>query len=77
MARVRRAGEEGLWTSLAEQNIATISACDFNRIFSSDPHTFHTLKNEYPELGGKWNVLHHSELLLELVEAGRLNPRPE
>jgi Fe-S oxidoreductase len=72
---VRRAGEEGLWTSLAEQNIATISACDFNRIFSSDPHTFHTLKNEYPELGGKWNVLHHSELLLELVEAGRLRPR--
>jgi Fe-S oxidoreductase len=72
---VRRAGEEGLWTSLAEQNIATISACDFNRIFSSDPHTFHTLKNEYPELGGKWNVLHHTELLLELVEAGRLRPR--
>jgi len=72
---VRRAGEEGLWTSLAEQNIATISACDFNRIFSSDPHTFHTLKNEYPELGGKWNVLHHSELLLELVETGRLHPR--
>ena len=72
---VRRAGEEGLWTSLAEQNIATISACDFNRIFSSDPHTFHTLKNEYPELGGKWNVLHHTQLLLELVEAGGLRPR--
>jgi Fe-S oxidoreductase len=72
---VRRAGEEGLWASLAEQNIATISACDFNRIFSSDPHTFHTLKNEYPELGGRWTVLHHSELLLELLEAGRLTPR--
>jgi Fe-S oxidoreductase len=72
---VRRAGEEGLWASLAEQNIATISACEFKRIFSSDPHTFHTLKNEYPELGGKWIVLHHSELLLELVETGRLKPR--
>jgi Fe-S oxidoreductase len=72
---VRRAGEEGLWASLAEQNIATISACDFNRIFSSDPHTFHTLKNEYPQLGGYWTVLHHSELLLELLEAGRLKPR--
>jgi Fe-S oxidoreductase len=72
---VRRAGEEGLWTSLAEQNIATISACDFNRIFSSDPHTFHTLKNEYPELGGAWTVLHHSELLLELLETGRLRVR--
>ena len=72
---VRRAGEEGLWASLAEQNIATISACEFKRIFSSDPHTFHTLKNEYPELGGRWTVLHHSELLLELLEAGRLQPR--
>jgi Fe-S oxidoreductase/nitrate reductase gamma subunit len=72
---VRRAGEEGLWASLAEQNIATISACEFKRIFSSDPHTFHTLKNEYPELGGRWTVLHHSQLLLELIEAGRLQPR--
>lgn len=72
---VRRAGEEGLWASLAEQNIATISSCKFKRIFSSDPHTFHTLKNEYPELGGSWTVLHHSELLLELLESGRLQPR--
>jgi Fe-S oxidoreductase/nitrate reductase gamma subunit len=72
---VRRAGEEGLWASLAEQNIATISACDFKRIFSSDPHGYHTLKNEYPELGGKWTVIHHSELLHELIEAGRLQPR--
>ncbi|HEV2032877.1 MAG TPA: (Fe-S)-binding protein [Candidatus Dormibacteraeota bacterium] len=74
---VRRAGEEGLWASLAEQNIATISACEFKRIFSSDPHTFHTLKNEYPELGGRWTVLHHSELLLELIEAGTLKPRKQ
>jgi Fe-S oxidoreductase/nitrate reductase gamma subunit len=72
---VRRAGEEGLWASLAEQNIATISACDFKRIFSSDPHGYHTLKNEYPELGGKWTVIHHSELLDELIEGGRLKPR--
>ena len=71
---VRRAGEEGLWASLAEQNIATISACEFKRIFSSDPHGYHTLKNEYPELGGRWTVIHHSELLLELLESGRLRP---
>ena len=74
---VRRAGEEGLWASLAEQNIATISACKFTRIFSSDPHSFHTLKNEYPELGGKWTVVHHSELMLELLESGRLKPRKQ
>ncbi len=71
---VRRAGEEGLWASLAEENIRTISGCDFERIFSSDPHTFHTLRNEYPDLGGSWTVLHHSQLLLELVEAGTLVP---
>lgn len=71
---VRRAGEEGLWLSLAEENVKTISGCEFERIFSSDPHTFHTLRNEYPDLGGEWTVLHHSQLLLELIEAGRLGP---
>jgi Fe-S oxidoreductase len=74
---VRRAGEEGLWASLAEQNIATISACNFKRIFSSDPHGYHTLKNEYPELGGKWTVIHHTELLLELIDSGRVKPRKQ
>jgi Fe-S oxidoreductase len=72
---VRRAGEEGLWTSLAEENIEAISACRFRRIFTSDPHSFNTLKNEYPELGGRWDVLHHSQLLLELYESGRLRLR--
>jgi Fe-S oxidoreductase len=71
---VRRAGEEGLWLSLAEENINTISGCEFERIFSSDPHTFHTLRNEYPDLGGTWTVLHHSQLLVELLESGRLGP---
>jgi Fe-S oxidoreductase len=72
---VRRAGEEGLWSSLAEENIEAISACRFRRIVTSDPHTFNTLKNEYPQLGGSWPVLHHSQLLVELLESGRLRPR--
>jgi Fe-S oxidoreductase len=72
---VRRVGEEGLWTSLAEENVATISECRFDRIVTSDPHSYNTLKNEYPQLGGSWTVLHHSELLLELLEAGRLAAR--
>jgi Fe-S oxidoreductase len=72
---VRRVGEEGLWTELAEANIETLSGCRFDRIFSSDPHTFHTLRNDYPELGGSWDVLHHSQLLVELLESGRLRPR--
>ena len=71
---VRRAGEEGLYASLAEENVKTISGCSFDRILSSDPHTFNTLRNEYPELGGSWDVVHHSQLLLELLEAGRLEP---
>jgi Fe-S oxidoreductase len=74
---VRRAGEEGLWASLAEENVKTISGCDFERIFSSDPHSFHTLSNEYPLHGGEWTVLHHSQLLLELLETGKLTPRRE
>jgi Fe-S oxidoreductase len=70
---VRRVGEEGLFESLAEQNIATISGCEFNRIVTTDPHSLNTLRNEYPDLGGTWNVTHHTALLLELIESGRLD----
>jgi Fe-S oxidoreductase len=72
---VRRAGEEGLWASLAEENVRTIERCTFERIFSSDPHTFHTLRNEYPDHGGTWTVVHHSQLLLQLLEQGAITPR--
>ena len=72
---VRRVGEEGLYADLAEANVATMSECRFERILSSDPHTFNTLKNEYPQFGGSWTVLHHSQLLQELLESGRLRPR--
>ncbi len=69
---VRRVGEEGLFESLAEQNIAAIAGCEFQRIVTSDPHSLNTLRNEYPLLGGDWTVLHHTSLLLELIEDGRL-----
>ena len=69
---VRRVGEEGLFESLAEQNIAAISGCEFQRIVTTDPHSLNTLRNEYPDLGGSWTVLHHTALLLELIDAGRL-----
>jgi Fe-S oxidoreductase len=74
---VRRAGEEGLFASLAEENIEAIAGCEFERILTSDPHSFNTLKNEYPELGAPWTaeqVLHHSQLLLELLDAGAIAP---
>jgi len=72
---VRRVGEEGLFEELAEQNIATLSGCDFQRIVTSDPHSLNTLRNEYPELGGSWPVMHHTALVLELIESGRLDVR--
>jgi Fe-S oxidoreductase/cytochrome b561 len=69
---VRRVGEEGLFETLAEHNIAAISECQFERVVTTDPHSLNTLRNEYPQLGGEWEVLHHTQLLLELVTAGRL-----
>src|SRR5207237_258583 len=72
---VRRTGEEGLFRSLVEENIATIAGCEFSRILTSDPHTFNTFRNEYPSLGAPWTsdqVVHHSQLLLELLDAGSI-----
>jgi Fe-S oxidoreductase len=71
---IRRAGEEVLFATLAEANVKAISGCKFERIVSSDPHSYHTLKNEYAAFGGSWPVSHHSVLLLGLIEAGRLVP---
>jgi Fe-S oxidoreductase len=70
---VRRIGEEGLFETLAEQNVQTISGCEFERIMSTDPHSLNTVRNEYPDLGGEWDVVHHTQLLLELIEGGRLD----
>lgn len=69
---VRRVGEEGLFEMLAESNVELLSGCAFERIMTSDPHSLNTLTNEYPDYGGEWTVVHHTELLLELLEAGRL-----
>ncbi len=71
---VRRLGEEGLFEALAEQNVAALESCEFEKIFTTDPHTFNALRNEYgPYAGvGRWPVVHYSTLLLELLESGRL-----
>jgi Fe-S oxidoreductase/nitrate reductase gamma subunit len=69
---VRRVGEEGLFTELAEQNTALLEQCDFARIVTTDPHSLNTLRNEYAQPEGGWSVLHHTTLLLELIESGRL-----
>jgi Fe-S oxidoreductase len=72
---VRRVGEEGLFESLAAHNTQALLGCEFQRIVTSDPHSLNTLRNEYPQLGEQWTVIHHTELLLELIEAGDLELR--
>jgi Fe-S oxidoreductase/nitrate reductase gamma subunit len=72
---IRRAGEEGLFRSLVADNIEALSQCQFERILTSDPHTYNTLRNEYPRLGAPWRadqVVHHTVFLLELLSAGML-----
>lgn len=72
----RRLGDEVTFQRLARGNIETLRGYTFNRIVTPDPHVMHCLRNEYPALGGDYEVLHHSAYLLELVETGalRLNP---
>ena len=69
---VRRVGEEGLFEQLAEKNIATMSKCSFERVITTDPHTLNALKNEYPDYGGKWDTIHYTRLLAQLIEAGKI-----
>ena len=70
---VRRAGEEGLFEDLAGRNLeAFASAKRFSRIVTTDPHSFNTLRNEYPQFGSVAPVSHYSEVLLDLLQSGRL-----
>jgi Fe-S oxidoreductase len=60
---VRRVGEEGLFELLAEQNMKALGKARFDRIVTTDPHTYHTLKHEYPKFGLDTSIVHYSELL--------------
>lgn len=70
----RRLGDEATFQRLARDNIAMLAARRFARIVTADPHAFHVLKNEYPAFGGRYDVVHHTAFLDELVSAGRLSP---
>lgn len=72
----RRLGDEAGFQRLAHANIATLKQYGFKRIVTTDPHAFHCLKNEYPAFGGEFEVLHHTRLLDELVQAGKLQLNP-
>ncbi|MCS7220351.1 MAG: (Fe-S)-binding protein [Anaerolineae bacterium] len=69
---VRRVGEEGLFELLVEKNIATLKRCTFGTIVTTDPHTYNTLKNEYPDFGASYPVMHYTELLWRLIQERRL-----
>jgi Fe-S oxidoreductase/nitrate reductase gamma subunit len=68
---VRRVGEEGLFEMLAEKNVAVFGKSKFHTLITTDPHSYNTLKNEYP-VDGKFPVLHYTELLDQLIASGKL-----
>jgi Fe-S oxidoreductase len=70
----RRMGNEYLFQGYAEQNVGTLNEAGVTKVVASCPHCFNTLRNEYPDFGGDYEVVHHSELLSELVRDGRLEP---
>jgi Fe-S oxidoreductase len=71
----RRMGNEYLFQAHAEQNVSTLNEAGVTKIVASCPHCFNTLGNEYPDFGGSYEVMHHTELIAELVRDGRLSPR--
>ena len=70
----RRAGNEYVFQAFAQANVSTLDEAGVTKIVASCPHCFNTLANEYPDFGGRYEVMHHSELLAELVRDGRLSP---
>ena len=71
----RRMGNEYVFQAFAEQNVETLNDAGVTKIIANCPHCFNTLANEYPDFGGRYEVIHHSELLSELVRDGRLSPK--
>ena len=69
----RRSGNEYIFQMLAMQNIETLDGLGVKKIITQCPHCFNTLKNEYPQLGGNYEVVHHSQFLMELIDSGRLD----
>jgi Fe-S oxidoreductase len=65
-----------LFQQLARALVATLTEFGIRRIVTCDPHAFNTLKNEYPEFGGHYEVVHHTQLIARLAEEGRIRLRP-
>ncbi|AET66952.1 Fe-S oxidoreductase [Desulfosporosinus orientis DSM 765] len=72
---VRRLGNEKLFQQLALENITFLNQHKFKTIVTHCPHCYNTLKNDYPQFGGHYRVMHHSEFILELIKSGKLEPQ--
>ena len=70
----RRMGDEFTFQAQAKRNVGTLDEAGVTKIVTSCPHCFNTIGNEYPDFGGRYEVVHHTELLAELVREGRLQP---
>ncbi len=68
----RRAGNEFLFQMMAYQNIQILNGYEIKKIVTTCPHCFNTLKNEYPELGGNYEVIHHTTFLQQLIDQGKI-----
>jgi Fe-S oxidoreductase/nitrate reductase gamma subunit len=68
----RRLGDEFTFLELAQANVETLNAAKVKRVVTTCPHCFNTIGREYPELGGSYDVVHHTQLIEELIAAGRL-----
>ncbi|HVM09478.1 MAG TPA: heterodisulfide reductase-related iron-sulfur binding cluster [Acidimicrobiales bacterium] len=69
----RRSGNEYIFQMLAMQNVETMNGMGVKKIITQCPHCFNTLRNEYPQLGGEWDVVHHSQFLESLIDEGKLD----
>jgi Fe-S oxidoreductase len=70
----RRIGNEFLFEMMAKDNVETLNGYGVKKIVTSCPHCFNTLRNEYPQFGGDYEVYHHTEFLAKLVDEGRIKP---
>ena len=70
----RRIGNEFVFSMLAQQNVETLNEAAAKKVVASCPHCFNTISREYPQLGGNYEVIHHTQLLARLVAEGRLQP---
>jgi Fe-S oxidoreductase/nitrate reductase gamma subunit len=70
----RRLGEEYLYQTVQTENVEAINQYRFKKVITHCPHCFNTIKNEFPQFGGTYEVLHHSQVIEELVRSGRIKP---